>query len=71
MAAYFFDSSAIVKRYISETGSGWVTSMSDISTNNRIYIARITAVEVVSAITRRKRGGSLSLSSVWLGGCRV
>ena len=36
--------------------------MTEPAANNRIYIARITAVEVVSAITRRRRGGSLSLS---------
>jgi predicted nucleic acid-binding protein len=60
MAAYFFDSSAIVKRYVSETGTAWVISVVDPATGHRIYLARITGVEVVSAITRQGRGGSLS-----------
>ena len=62
MAIYFFDSSAVVKRYIIETGTSWVAGIVDPSANNRIYIARITAVEVVSAITRRVRNGSISIS---------
>ncbi|MEW6210733.1 MAG: type II toxin-antitoxin system VapC family toxin [Acidobacteriota bacterium] len=62
MAVYFFDSSAVVKRYIIETGTTWIVGIVDPMANNRIYIARITAVEVVSAITRRVRNGSISIS---------
>lgn len=53
MAYYFFDSSAIVKRYTSEIGTGWVISISDPIAGNFIYLASITGVEVVSAITRQ------------------
>jgi len=60
MAVYFFDSSSIVKRYVSETGTAWVTGLLDPATGNHIYVARITGVEVVAAITRRERSGSLS-----------
>ena len=60
MAVYFFDSSAIVKRYVRETGTDWVVSVSEPATGNRIYVARITGVEVVSAITRQVRSGNLS-----------
>lgn len=62
MAVYFFDSSAVVKRYIIETGTNWIVGIVDPTANNRIYIARITAVEVVSAITRRVRNASISIS---------
>lgn len=62
MAVYFLDSSAIVKRDIIETGTIWVVGILDPAANNRIYIAGITAVEVVSAITRRVRSGSISIS---------
>lgn len=55
MAAYFFESSALVKRYNSEMGSAWVTSLTDPLAGNIIYIARITGVEVTAAITRRGR----------------
>ena len=57
MAAYFFDSSAIVKRYVSETGTLWVIGTSDPATGARVYVASITGAEVVSAITRKQRGG--------------
>jgi predicted nucleic acid-binding protein len=46
---YFLDSSALIKRYVTETGSAWVTNLIEPTSGNRIYVARITAVEVVSA----------------------
>jgi hypothetical protein len=36
MAVIFFDSSAIVKRYVKEIGTSWVLSMVDPLANNRI-----------------------------------
>ena len=60
MAVYFFDSSALVKRYALETGSEWVMAITEPQAGHTLYIERITAVEVVSAITRRRRGGALS-----------
>jgi len=60
LAAYFFDSSAIVKRYLKEAGTGWVRSLIEPRTGNLIYIAAITSVEVVAAITRRTKSGSIS-----------
>ena len=64
MATYFFDSSGLVKRYVNEIGSAWVINVVNPRTNNRVYVARITGVEVVSAITRQGRSGSLSASDV-------
>ena len=60
MATFFCDSSAIVKRYIAETGSRWISATMNPASGNRIYVARITFVEVVSAITRRERGNHIS-----------
>jgi predicted nucleic acid-binding protein len=60
MAVYFVDSSALVKRYISEIGSTWVLSLFDRALNNDVLIAAITGVEIIAAITRRARGGSIS-----------
>lgn len=60
MSVYFFDSSAAVKRYVAETGTYWVASLFKPSAKNIIYVAQITGVEVVSAISRRQRGGSLT-----------
>ena len=60
MAAYFFDSSGLVKRYVSETGTSWVRSLTHQNAGHQIFVARITAVEVTAAIARRRRGGSLT-----------
>ena len=63
MAAYFFDTSALAKRYIRETGTAWVIGLFRPFAGNRIYVAEITLVEVISALTRRQRGLSLSAGS--------
>jgi len=58
MAAFFCDSSAIVKRYIAETGSAWLSAATT-PKSNFVYVARITFVEVVSAISRREKGNHI------------
>jgi predicted nucleic acid-binding protein len=60
MAAFFFDTSALIKRHVRESGSAWVRALARSRTSPVIYLARITAVEVSSALTRRQRGGTLS-----------
>jgi uncharacterized protein len=60
MSAYFFDSSALVKRYITETGSKWVINQLKPSAKNVIFIAQITGVEVTSAIARKRKGLKIS-----------
>ena len=60
MAGYFCDSSAIVKRYISETGTGWIFGLMRPAAKNDFAVAQITGVEVVSAISRRHRGNFLT-----------
>jgi predicted nucleic acid-binding protein len=57
---YFFDTSAIVKRYVAETGTAWVLSLTAPDPGKVLYLANITSVEVVAAVTRRQRGGTLS-----------
>jgi predicted nucleic acid-binding protein len=60
VAGYFVDSSALVKRYVNETGSVWLSGLVSPAAGNDIYIARITAVEVIAALTRRARGGTIA-----------
>jgi uncharacterized protein len=62
MTIYFVDSSALVKRYISEVGSTWVLELFDPAAEHEIFIAAITGVEIVAAIARRARNGSISAS---------
>jgi predicted nucleic acid-binding protein len=59
-AVYFFDSSALVKRYVDEDGSGWVRAITDPAALNDIHVSRITGAEVLAAVTKRKRQGDIS-----------
>lgn len=60
VAAYFLDSSALFKRYLSEIGTAWVQSLTAKASGNILLISRITSVEILSAIARRQREGSLT-----------
>ena len=60
VAGYFVDTSALVKRYVQEVGTPWVRSLTRGNTLNRIYLARITAVEITAAIARRRKGRTLT-----------
>lgn len=62
MACYFFDSSAIIKRYVSEIGSAFVDGLADLKNSNVILLARITRVEVAATTARRLKGKSLTLA---------
>ena len=63
MAILFLDSSAVAKRYIAEQGSHWVRDMLEPAAGNEPYVSGVTGVEVISAITRRRRVGSLSATA--------
>lgn len=60
MAVYFFDTSALVKRYAREAGTKWVQSLTDPAAGNDIYIARITGAEAVAAIRLKVRNRETS-----------
>jgi uncharacterized protein len=52
MTAFFLDTSALVKRYAVERGSAWVRGLFDPAAGNELLLARITGVEVASALAR-------------------
>ena len=56
MAAYFLDASALVKRYARETGTAWTLSLFRPPAGHIFYAARITRVETISALARKRRG---------------
>lgn len=60
MATLFFDSSALVKRYVQETGSEWVSGLCQPEADNTLYVVELTVVETVSAIARRRNRRELS-----------
>jgi predicted nucleic acid-binding protein len=55
MSSVFFDSSALVKRYLTEAGTAWVRGLVAPTTGHTIWIAEITEVEVASALAARQR----------------
>jgi predicted nucleic acid-binding protein len=57
--AYFLDSSAILKRYLAEQGSHYVSTLPP-DPNSLLYIVQIAGVEVVSAIARQRAGKIIS-----------
>lgn len=61
MSYYFLDSSTLVKRYMAETGTTQIRNLTDISSRRNIVIVnRITSIEVVAALARRVKSGSLT-----------
>ncbi|MCI0525325.1 MAG: type II toxin-antitoxin system VapC family toxin [Acidobacteria bacterium] len=75
MAAYYADSSALVKRHVPEIGSAWFTTLADPSSGNVIVTARLSLAEIYSALNRRVREASVTpadyvgiisdLNSIW------
>jgi predicted nucleic acid-binding protein len=57
---YFFDSSAIVKRYITEIGSAWVKTMVKSQPKKNLYISLVTGAEATAAFAKRHRSGDIS-----------
>jgi predicted nucleic acid-binding protein len=57
---YFVDTSALVKRYVREVGSTWLRATLDPGQGARVYLLRLTGVELIAALTRRERGGTLA-----------
>jgi predicted nucleic acid-binding protein len=60
VAAYFLDTSTVVKRYVQETGTAWVQALAAPTVRHSLFVVRITLAETVAAITRRERGGSIT-----------
>lgn len=59
MPVYFLDTSALVKRYVVESGSKTVTELVS-GPDASVVIADITRAEFVSALARRAREGGIS-----------
>jgi len=59
IATGYFDSSALVKRYIAENGTAWVQSWCN-NPRQTIAIAEIGLVEIAAAFAGKLRGGFIS-----------
>ncbi|MDQ1301345.1 MAG: hypothetical protein QG637_1266 [Chloroflexota bacterium] len=66
---YYFDSSAVVKRYAPERGSGWIGAIVE-TTQNTVYLNQIGVVEVAAALAKKIRTRELTVegyeAALWL-----
>lgn len=65
MAVYYFDTSAVVKYYVTEPGSAWVRQLIDArnpdneSALHVILVGEVTRVEVAAGLAAIERGGRI------------
>ena len=62
MSHYYLDSSALVKRYVAEAGTGWAANLCATSAGHTLYTVRISGAEIVAALFLRVRTGTLAES---------
>lgn len=60
VSIFYFDTSALLKRYVAEPGSEWVNDLLATSPAPFVFISQLTTVETVCAFSRRLREGTLS-----------
>lgn len=62
MTIYYLDTSALVKRYVNESGSEWLRAQLMAQPQPTVIIVDIGVVEMISALNRRRREKTLTLS---------
>jgi len=62
MTTYYADSSALVKRYVVETGSDWVQGLCAPAAGHVIAFAHIGLIEIAAALAAKTRQGVLPTS---------
>ena len=63
---YFLDTSALVIKYMTETGTFWIETLTHTETDNKIILARVTWVETLTAFTRLHRENRIYLNELTL-----
>jgi predicted nucleic acid-binding protein len=61
--AYYLDASALVKRYAAELGTTWIRGITSPDGGHSLLVALISGAEVVAAVAKRERMGSLRSTS--------
>ena len=62
MTVYYADSSALVKRYVNENGSGWIQELCEPTSGHVIALAHIGLAEIAAALGAKHRQGDLTVS---------
>ena len=60
MAAYYLDTSAIVKRYALEQGTDWLLALVASDEGHDLYTVRLSGPEMISARYRKERTGQVA-----------
>jgi hypothetical protein len=60
MTTFYADSSALVKRYVIETGSAWLQTLVDLPAGHTFVVANIGLVEIAAALVAKQRQGVLA-----------
>lgn len=60
MAAYYLDTSALVKVFARESGTAWATALVDPAAGHTLYTVRLTGPEAVATLGRKVRTGELT-----------
>jgi predicted nucleic acid-binding protein len=61
---YYLDSSALVKRYVAEVGTDWMSCLYTVEAGNTLYTARVSGAEIAAALFRKAREGALAVPDV-------
>lgn len=61
MTLYYLDASAIVKRYLREAGSHWVSGLVQQAKESSLFSSELVTVEVVCALSRAQRAGRIGI----------
>ena len=59
MNIYFLDTSALVKRYVTEIGSDWIMEHCQSEQDNVLIISQATSVEIIATFCRKAREQNL------------
>jgi hypothetical protein len=66
MTTYFFDISAIVKRYApGEPGHASIMTLCDPDQGHTLFLSQVALVEVVAAICRKAREQGIAENELW------
>jgi len=60
VSVVYFDTSALLKRYVTEVGSAWVQNLLTSSTDLEVFTSSLTTIEAICAFARRLREGVLT-----------
>ncbi|MGH2587987.1 MAG: type II toxin-antitoxin system VapC family toxin, partial [Dehalococcoidia bacterium] len=71
MASYYFDSSALAKWYVVESGTHWVDGILAAPAANQVHTVRVTGVEVIAALALRVRTGNMTADDARTASTRV